>query len=236
LVGLWEGVVAGRLRIDGVFEQNGARRRRTDFRRGHRLGERDHLIDLEKPTVRPSWMTQTQFAQAPDRLTVREVQVGGKTLVTTLLCTKQTPKSELKALYRQRWHVELDFRHLKTTMGMEILSSKSPAMAIKEIWVHLLAYNLIRRMMLQAAGIEGVLPRQLSFKHALQLCMACRHYLTDLESDAAGDLLRLISKRRVGQRPGRIEPRALKRRSKPFPLLTKHRHLAREELRLHGHP
>lgn len=222
--------------VDGVFEQYGARRRTTDFRRGHRLGERDHLIDLEKPKVRPSWMTQTQFAQAPDRLTVREVQVGGKTLVTTLLCSKQTPKNELKALYRQRWHVELDFRHLKTTMGMEILSSKSPAMAIKEIWVYLLAYNLIRRMMLQAAGMEGVLPRQLSFKHALQLCMACRHYLTDLKSDAAGDLLRLIAKRRVGQRPARIEPRALKRRSKPFPLLTKHRHLAREELRLHGHP
>ena len=222
--------------VDGVFEQYGARRRSTDFRRGRRLGERDHVIELEKPKVRPSWMTQTQFAQAPDRLAVRELQVGGKTLVTTLLCAKLTPKSELKSLYRQRWHVELNFRYLKTTMGMEMLSSKSPAMAIKEIWVYLLAYNLIRRMMLQAADIVGVPPRQLSFKHALQLCMAYRHCLAQLDRDAVQVLLRLIAKRRVGQRPGRIEPRAIKRRSKPFPLLTKHRHLAREELRLHGHP
>jgi hypothetical protein len=221
--------------VDGVFEQYGARRRRTDFRRGHRLGERDHLIDLEKPKVRPSWMTEKQFAQAPDRLTVRELHVGGKTLVTTLLCAKLIPKGELKSLYRQRWHVELDFRHLKTTMGMEMLASKSPAMAIKEIWIHLLAYNLIRRMMLQAASIEGVLPRQLSFKHALQLCMASRHYFAHLEG-AAWDLLRLIAKQRVGQRPGRIEPRAVKRRPKPFPLLTEHRELAREKLRRYGHP
>jgi hypothetical protein len=110
--------------IDGVFEQHGARRRNTDFRRGHRLGERDHLIDLEKPKVRPSWMTEKQFAQAPDRLTVRELQVGGKTLVTTLLCAKRIPKGELKSLYRQRWHVELDFRHLKTTMGMRCLPAR----------------------------------------------------------------------------------------------------------------
>ena len=121
-------------------------------------------------------------------------------------------------------------------MGMERLRSKSPAMAIKEIWVHLLAYNLIRRMMLQAAKMESVLPRHLSFKHALQLCMAWRHISAHLDADAADILLRLIAQRRVGQRPGRIEPRAIKRRPKPFPLLTQHRHLAREEMRLHGHP
>jgi hypothetical protein len=225
-----------RREVDAVFEQYGARRRSTDFRRGRRLGERDHVIELEKPKARPSWMTEAQYAQAPDRLAVRELQVGGKTLVTTLLCAKLTPKSELKSLYQQRWHVELNFRHLKTTMGLEVLSSKSPAMAIKEIWVYLLAYNLVRRMMQQAAGMEGVLPIQLSFKHALQLCMACRYCLTRLDPDAAQVLLRLIAKRRVGQRPGRIEPRAIKRRPKPFPLLTKHRHLARKELRLHGQP
>ncbi len=116
-----------------------------------------------------------------------------------------------------------------------LYSTRSWFMVIKEIWVHLLTYNLVRRMM-QVAGIEGVLSRQLSFKHALQLCMAYRHCLTLLDLDAVQVLLRLIAKRRVGQRPGRIEPRAIKRRLKPFPLLTKHRHLAREELRLHGHP
>jgi hypothetical protein len=162
--------------VDGVFEQHGSRRRTTDFRRGRRVGQRDHVIELEKPKKRPSWMTEEQYAQAPDRLQVREQQTGGKTLVTTLLCARQTSKNELKSLYRQRWHVELDFRSPKTTMGMETLSSKSPEMAIKEIWVYLLAYNLIRRMMLQAAYAENVLPRQLSFKHALQLCMSWRYY------------------------------------------------------------
>lgn len=222
--------------VDGVFEQYGARRRSTDFRRGRRLGERDHLIELEKPKLRPSWMSAEAYAQAPDRLTVRELRVGGKTLVTTLVCARQTPRNELKSLYRQRWHVELDLRSLKTTMGMERLRSKSPAMAIKEIWVHLLAYNLIRRMMLQAACTENVLPRQLSFKHALQLCMACRSYLAQPEPEDVQALLCLIAQRRVGQRPGRIEPRAVKRRPKPFPLLTKRRHLAREEVRRYGHP
>jgi hypothetical protein len=100
-------------------------------------------------------MTETQFAQAPDQLAVRELQVGGKTLVTTLLCVRLTPKSELKSLYQQRWHIELNFRNRKTTMGLEILSSKRPAMAIKELWVYLLACNLVRRMMEQAAGIGG---------------------------------------------------------------------------------
>lgn len=222
--------------IDAVFEQHGARRRSTDFRRGRRLGERDHVIDIEKPKVRPSWMTEEDYAHAPNRLTVRELRVGGKTLVTTLVCEKQTPKSELRSLYRQRWHVELDLRSLKTTMGMEILSCKSPAMAIKEVWVYLLAYNTIRRMMLQAASCEDVLPRQLSFKHALQLCMAYRYHLAQADPDTTQDLMRLIAQRRVGKRPGRIEPRAVKRRPKPFPLLTKRRHLAREEVKLHGHP
>ncbi len=222
--------------VDGVFEQHGARRRSTDFRRGCRLGERDHLIVLEKPKVRPLWMTENQYAEAPATLTVRELRVGGKTLVTTLLSAKQVPKNELKSLYRQRWHVELDFRCLKTTMGMEMLSCKSPAMAIKEIWVYLLAYNLIRHMMLQAACMEALLPRQLSFRHALQLCMAYRHHLADPDPETFQTMLRLIARRRVGQRSGRIEPRAVKRRPKAFPLLTKRRHLAREEVRTHGHP
>ncbi|HEV7122906.1 MAG TPA: hypothetical protein VGN24_05690 [Rhodanobacter sp.] len=109
-------------------------------------------------------------------------------------------------------------------------------MAIKEIWVHLLAYNFVRRMMRQAAGIEGALPRQLTFKHTLQRCMAYQHCLTLLDLDAVQALLRLIANRRIGQRSGRVEPRAIKQRLKSIPLLTNHRHLAREELLRHGHP
>lgn len=223
--------------IEAVFEQQGARRRSTDFRRGQRLGARDHLIALRKPKRKPAWMTDAQYASAPETLTVRELATGGKILVTTLLCPKETPKAALKALYRERWHVELDLRHIKTTLGMESVSCKTPAMAQKEIWVYLLAYNLIRLMMAQSATLAGCLPRTLSFKHTLQLWIAWDHHgFGDDDDEKLYGLFVLIAEQRVGNRPGRIEPRAIKRRPKPFPLLVKPRTIAREEVRRHGHP
>lgn len=226
----------GRRGIDGVFEQYGARRRSTDFRRGRQLGPRDHLIEIQKPVQRPAWMTPSQFEAMPGTLTVRELRTGGKTLVTTLLCPKQTSKDELKSLYRQRWHVELDLRALKSTLGMDRLSCKTPAMASKELWVYLLAYNLIRRMMAQAARAAQIAPRCLSFKHTLQLWAAWHRQGIDPDDhENASLLLVLIAQRRVGNRPGRIEPRAVKRRPKPYPLLTKPRTIAQETVRLHGH-
>ena len=222
--------------IDAVFEQHGSRQRSTDFRCGQRLGERDHLIVLPKP-IKPDWMSQDQYEQAPHSLTVRELRTGGKTLVTTLLCPKDTDKSDLKSLYRHRWHVELDLRNIKTTLGMERLSCRTPAMAIKEIWVYLLAYNLIRLMMAQAALLTHRLPRQISFKHTVQIWMAwtCQADRIDNE-DKLYNLFVLIAQPQVGQRPGRIEPRALKRRHKPYPLLTQTRAIAQEMVRKHGHP
>lgn len=221
--------------VDAVFEQYGARRRSTDFRCGQRLGQRDHLIVLEKPAIKPHWMSPADYEQAPDTVTVRELRTGGKTLVTTLLCPRQTGKSALKRLYRNRWHVELDLRNIKTTLGMERLSCQSPAMAIKEIWVYLLAYNLIRLMMAQAARLAERLPRQLSFKHTVQLCIAWDPQDRD-HHDQFQHLLVLIAQQRVGDRPGRIEPRAIKRRPKCYPLLTTPRELARTKVRKHGHP
>jgi DDE family transposase len=224
-------------RVDGVFEQQGARRRSTDFRRGQKLGQRDHLIELKKPKIKPDWMSQAQYDQSPDTLTVRELHTNGKILMTTLLCPKDTPKSELKALYKNRWHVELDLRNIKTTLGMETLSCQSPTMVVKEIWVYLLAYNLVRLLMAQAALMADILPRQLSFKHTLQLWIAWRQYSNgSSHDDGLASLFVLISQKRVGNRSGRIEPRALKRRPKPFPLLTKSRQVAREEVRKNGHP
>jgi hypothetical protein len=223
--------------VEAVFEQQGARRRSTDFRRGRRLGARDHLIELRKPILKPDWMTDAQYASAPQTLAVRELAASGKILVTTLLCPRETPKAALKALYRERWHVELDLRHIKTTLGMEVLSCKTPAMAQKEIWVYLLAYNLIRLMMAQAATLAACLPRALSFKHTLQVWIAWDHhgFGTD-QNDKLYGLFVLIAEQRVGNRPGRIEPRAVKRRPKSFPLLMKPRAIAREEIREHGHP
>ncbi|MGB5200251.1 MAG: IS4 family transposase [Sedimenticolaceae bacterium] len=221
--------------VDGVFEQQGARRRSTDFRRGQRLGPRDHLIELHKPKKKPDWMSQAAYDQAPAAVKVRELSTNGKILMTTLLCPKRTSKGALKALYRDRWHVELDLRNIKTTLGMERLSCRTPAMAEKEIWVYLLAYNLIRLLMAQAALLADLRPRQLSFKHTLQLWIAWRHSGSYDDSHLAR-LFILIAQQRVGNRPGRIEPRAVKRRPKPFPLLTKPRQPARDDVRKNGHP
>ena len=222
--------------IDAVFEQHGARQRSTDFRRGHRLGERDHLMVLTKPIVKPDWMSQADYAQAPPSLTVRELRTGGKTLVTTLLCPKHTDKAALRSLYRSRWHVELDLRNIKTTLGMERLSCQTPAMALKEIWVYLLAYNLIRLMMAQAALLAHRPPRQLSFKHTVQIWVAWTQHANGVDhGDKLYGLFVLIAQQRVGDRPGRIEPRALKRRPRPYPLLTKPRPIMREYVREHGH-
>ncbi|MGV8886623.1 MAG: IS4 family transposase [Pseudomonas sp.] len=221
--------------VDGVFEQYGARRRSTDFRLGQSLGPEDHLIELKKPERRPPWMSQAHYEQAPERLTVRELKAGGKTLVTTLRCPKQTPKTALKSLYKGRWHVELDLRNLKATLGLGKLSCKTPGMAVKELWVYLLAHNLIRMLMAQSALLADCLPRELSFKHSLQLWLALRQYGSPEEEDGLSNLLTLIAQRRVGNRPGRIEPRAIKRRPQAYPLLTKSRRSARADVRKNGH-
>jgi hypothetical protein len=231
---LWELIRGG---VDGLFEQHGARKRSTDFSKGEKLGARDHLIVWTKPKQRPDWMSPYEYDQVPTTLKVREFQADGKIMVTTFLCPKETPKKALKVLYRCRWHVELDLRNIKTTLGMEHLRCKTPEMAVKELWVYLLAYNLIRLLMAQAALLADQIPRQLSFKHTVQIWMAWQQRGGGTHDGVSiHALLILIAEPRVGLRPGRIEPRALKRRPKPFPLLTKPRKAAREEVRKNGHP
>ena len=182
-------------------------------------------------------MSQADYDRAPECMTVRELRTGHKTLMTTLLCPKQTDKAAVKSLYQSRWHVELDLRNIKSTLGMERLSCQTPAMAIKEIWVYLLAYNLIRLMMGQAALIAHLHPRQISFKHTVQIWIAWNEQGHGVEDGTKlYALFVLIAQQRVGERPGRIEPRAVKRRPKTYPLLTQPRALAREHVRKHGHP
>lgn len=222
--------------VDGLFEQYGARRRSTDFSLGERLGTRDHLITWTKPK-RPPWMSPEEYAAAPETLRVRELHAGGKILVTTFLCPKDTPKGVLKALYRRRWQVELDVRNIKTTLGMQQLRCRTPEMAQKELWVYLLAYNLIRLLMAQAALLADQIPRQLSFKHTVQVWISWhRRGGGSYDGVVMHGLLLLIAQPRVGLRPGRIEPRQRKRRPKAFPLMTKPRQEAREDVRLNGHP
>jgi len=222
--------------VDIVMEQMGARKRTVDFRRGKRLGTRDHVIVLHKPKVRPDWMTDADFQSAPQTLAVREFKAGGKVMVTTLICPEETPKAELKTLYRQRWSVELDIRNIKETLGMDVLSCKTPQMVLKEIWIYLLAYNLIRLLIVQAALAVATTPREISFKHCLQIWLAF-----SLQRDTSSDehmavLHILIAQQAVGDRPGRIEPRAVKRRPKPYPLLNVPRAQARQHIEKFGHP
>ena len=223
--------------VDAVFEQLGARKRVTDFRQGKSLGPKDHLVQWYKPKIKPGWMEQEDYDKAPQSLTIRELKIKNKILITTLLSSKAFPKHELKMLYKKRWHVEVDLRHIKTTLGMETLSCKTPEMVEKEMWVYFLAYNLIRLLMAQSALLSNILPRQLSFKHTVQLWLAWSQHtqavgaLTD-----QGMLFVLIAQKMVGNRPGRLEPRAVKRRPKPFSLLMENREQAQDKIRKHGHP
>lgn len=224
--------------MDAVFVQHGARQRVTDFRRGKRLGAQDHLIKLTKPKKPPAWMDIVTYDAMPDTLTVRELQAGGRILVTTLCDANACPKAALRDLYRRRWHAELNLRHLKTTLGMDALRCRTPAMAEKELWVYLLAYNLIRWVMRDSALLVDVLPEQISFKHALQMWRSWTLQVRpdeDLELRIE-QLLRLIAQHRVGNRPDRIEPRAVKRRPKPYALLTTPRPEARRIVARYGHP
>ena len=222
--------------VDILMEQHGARKRTSDFWRGKKLGPRDHLIVIKKPKVRPDWMNEAQYHAAPEQLYLREFKAGGKIMVTTMICSKRHPKESLSSLYKSRWNVELDIRHIKNTLGMDILSCKTPEMAVKEIWVYFLAYNIIRVMMAQSALLVDIMPRSISFKHCLQSWLSYMQYSLGQIEENLESLFQMMAQQRVGNRTGRIEPRAVKRRPKAYPLLTKPRHEARAEVSMYGHP
>ena len=219
------------LGVDVVIRQH--QRRHTDFRRGQRLGAKDHLVSWLR-LQRPSWMDADTYASMPEILRMREVNIGGWTLVTTLVDAKEVSKRDVFELYRARWQIELDLRSIKTSMCMDVLRCKSPQMVKKEIAVHLLAYNLVRAVMAQAAHLGRVLPRQLSFKGALQMLNAfeenLRHCPLGRLALRHAHLLAGIAQMKLPHRPGGVEPRALKRRPKPFQLLTEPRQILRARL------
>ena len=201
--------------------------RRADFRRGRRLGPEDHVVSWPKPTSIRSvdWPT---YKALPESVTVREARVrvarpGFRTrsvvVVTTLLDPLQATKEDLAELYRARWHAELDLRSIKSAMQMRDLRGKTPESARKEVWAHVLAYNLIRTVMAQAAASHAVVPRSISFTGAMQTLDAFRPLLELRAAGGAADRSRLhrelldaIAAHRVADRPDRYEPRLKKRR------------------------
>jgi putative transposase len=217
-------------------------RRGVDFRRGRRLGTDDHVVVWHKPE-RPEWMEPEVYAAIAATLTVREMRtqvqrpgyrVRELTVVTTLCDADQYAKDAILDLYHERWHVELDIRSIKVALGMEPLHCLSPFMVEKELWAYWLGYNLVRKVSCQAALERGLHPREISFTATKQAMIEAWQQMTLSSREkrlALGRaLLTALGKEKVGQRPGRCEPRAVKRRPKPHKLLNKPRAEARAEL------
>ena len=226
--------------VDGLFRMH--QKRQFDFRHGHRWGVDDHVVTWTKP-ARPDWMDKQNYAPMPDQLTVRELRfqveqpgfrVQELVLVTTLCDAVQDTQEELADLFLQRGNVELDLRAIKDVLQMEVLRCQTPEMVEKEIWMHLLAYNLIRGVMAQAAHAHQTRPRLLSFKGTLQTITAFQEAMRCAAPEDRPFLLeamlRAIAQHPVGDRFGRVEPRANKRRPKAQRYLMEPRSQARKRL------
>jgi hypothetical protein len=207
--------------------------RRTDFRTGTHLGREDHLVCWPKPQ-RPKWMTREVYKALPASLMLREMRVhvrqrGFRTkslvVITTLLNPVEYTAEEIADLYRRRWQAELNLRSIKVALQMDHLRCKTPHRVRNEFWMHLLAYNLIRRAMALAAIQSGVQPWRVSFKDAMQTLSHFLPLLICATSAAAmcQALVDCIAAHGVGNRPDRYEPRVRKRRAKEYDLMNKPR-------------
>ena len=218
-----------------ILVQNHAQRK-PDFRRGKKLGIKDHLIEWKKPKRRPAWITQNDYDALPNEILFREFSVKGKVYVTTLMNTKKYHKKELAELYTQRWQIELDFRSLKTHMKMDMLRCKSPDMVKKEIAVYLLAYNLIRASIARAAKVKNQVPRQISFMTTVQVFNEGILQLIVLSGKilkyAIDGILSAIASIPIGLQKRKAQPRAIKRRPKAYPLLNEPRYKACEAINI----
>jgi hypothetical protein len=215
--------------------------RHSDFRKGRRLGPNDYLVTWFRPQ-RPSWMSPEQYNQIPETMALREIrflknQLGHHesfTIITTLTDPKRFPKEELADLYGCRWNVEQDVYDIKQTLNLDHARCKTPAMVHRELWVRLLAYNLIRKVIVTSARLHHKRPRRLSFT------LTCQTILSSwmlLATDACRDrqkmhveILARIARQEIPQRPGRIEPRVIKRSKDRYPLMKRPRHQLRAEL------
>lgn len=211
--------------------------RKVDFRRAQRLAHHDGLFVWTKSGTRSQLPTRSAWQRLPAQITVRVLRFTATirgfrsrrvTLVTTLLDPQRYPAADLIALYARRWRLELCLRDLKTTLGMEQLRCKTPDMAEKELLAYLVAHNLIRCVMAEAVASYAVDLERVSFKGTVD---AVRQYSAALAQAGTRklrrrlweDLLWNLARDRVRRRPGRTEPRAVKRRPKPYPLLNQPR-------------
>ena len=211
----------------GIAERAGHRHDRSPRRVLCRLGVADHIVEWHRPAQRPDWMTAKQYATLPERVVCRimsyDVIVRGYrtrriTLVTTLLNAELYPWAELAKLYNRRWQVETNFSHIKITMKMDVLHCKTVEGVLKELLVFALVYNLVRAVMVEAARRQIVAVDRISFVDALRWLLSAR---------PGDELAELILN---PDRPGRVQPRAKKRRPKQYDLMSEPREVLRKRL------
>lgn len=227
--------------------------RKLDFRKGKKIGPNDRLQTWSKPIKQPSGssLSKDEWEQLPEQMEIRIVRVKGpnrkgksttKYLVTTLLDPDRYPAEEIGSLYFHRWEIELRIRDIKTTMGMEMLRTRSPEMIRKEIMMHMIAYNALRLLMLKAGRKHGQNPRRLSFKGSLQVLLTSVTGFTGvwkkpgIRRRERANLLWKFAERIIPDRPGRNEPRKLKRRPKSYGWLQEPRHDYAEHFRTDNVP
>jgi len=217
--------------IEGVFQAHGARN--IDFRSGKSIGVLDHIAVWPKPS-RPDWMTEQEYDSYPSSIEVRECEITREVgacerfvLVTTLLDSAKVTKTRLAKMYKKRWRIEMVFKDLKDLFGLDFISAKTPDMVGKMIWAHCLAYNCLRWHILNASCLFHVPVENISPKGAATIIIQNQPIVlrTDSEHIPAlfADIYHEMIRIKVGNRPGRVEPRAVKRRPKNFPRLCKHR-------------
>ena len=223
-------------KVHAVFRVKGVRR--GDFRQGKRLSRDERLVQWLKPFTAPRTVTAQEWALLPEVLTLRLVRCqldipGFRTrrvlLVTTLLDSAPYPPAALSRLYFRRWAMELTLRNIKITLQMDHLSCKNPENLEREIRMHFLVHNLVRRLMLEAARRHRVPLERVSFAGSLAAARRYGEALLQTRSQRqrqylTEELFAILALDLVPDRPGRREPRAVKRRPKPYPRLMAHRH------------
>lgn len=212
--------------IDVVFPIH--QTRHSELRKTDRLGKKDHIVHWLKPN-KPAWMDHELYQALPDKIKIREVliqnhkpgyQTESRIIVTTFLDAESVSKDDLAELYDWRWCVEVDLRSIKDIMKMSILRGKTPGMVRKEIWSHVYAYNLIRKIMAQAADIYGLKPRLLSFKLTLQLVgSVCLIGTQSKNNSHYISMVKAVSQKKLNTKKRKTEPRRVKRRPKTYKLL-----------------
>ncbi len=232
--------VLQRLGVASLFRLH--QRRPADLRQGQRLGKNDRLFTWTKPAQKPRWLPQSWWKKIPAQFTVRVLRFkrcnpgyrpASVTLLTTLLDPQKYPAQDLAQRYARRWKIELWFRDIKTSMGMEVLHCKSPRMLHKELEMFFIAYNLIRCLIVEAGACHDVALDRRSFKGTVDAVRQFSLAIAQARSKKKQQqlivaLLAVIARDEVPERPGRLKPRAVKRRPKPYQLLNRPRHAMQE--------